>query len=546
MPLSWFAKLHGMLRGKYYIKCDGVRDDVFFNEAYEFLPKNPGGELNLQEGEFQFSIVGSATAPSYSTTRGSGPNATVRRPNNSTYNGPLIKTADGATGVIFEKFLLDGNCLNQDRVAFPNQGNLRFVNATDSKAVGVFSIAGTNYGIYLSGSVGCEVLHCVGHDHAGDFGASGAPGMFIGVHRGSDNVIANNICRDNEDDGIAISESKRFTVANNVCFGSTVASGIEVYCGDLNYEAADGVIEGNDCYDNARAGIELLHGGTALYDSIHGLTISGNTLVNNGTHGLWARGVKLTIAKNVVAANVDNGICLFNCEDTPVEGNVVYDNNTGNTAGYSGIFQYTVGITIYRVSIQGNTITNAAPGRQKYGINIADAGCADTVIGPNTFNGNETAPINDAGTRTKFVPTGQCARVYHDADQLIANGAWTVLNFNSERFDNDDIHDTVVNNNRLTCKTAGIYEITAQVQFATNGAGERFYMIRLNGAIVIADTKHKAISTVATQTGMTLTTLYQLSVNDWVEVLVYQNSGGALNVVTLANYSPEFMMVRAA
>ena len=38
-------------------------------------------------------------------------------------------------------------------------------------------------------------------------------------------------------------------------------------------------------------------------------------------------------------------------------------------------------------------------------------------------------------------------------------------------------------------------------------------------------------------------TLYELAVNDYVELVVYQSSGGALNVVSSGNHSPEFMMV---
>jgi hypothetical protein len=35
---------------------------------------------------------------------------------------------------------------------------------------------------------------------------------------------------------------------------------------------------------------------------------------------------------------------------------------------------------------------------------------------------------------------------------------------------------------------------------------------------------------------------YSLSVSDYLEAVVYQNSGGALNVNSAGNYSPEFGM----
>jgi hypothetical protein len=41
-----------------------------------------------------------------------------------------------------------------------------------------------------------------------------------------------------------------------------------------------------------------------------------------------------------------------------------------------------------------------------------------------------------------------------------------------------------------------------------------------------------------------LATVYDLSVNDYVELQAYQNSGENLDILALGNHSPEFMMVR--
>ena len=41
---------------------------------------------------------------------------------------------------------------------------------------------------------------------------------------------------------------------------------------------------------------------------------------------------------------------------------------------------------------------------------------------------------------------------------------------------------------------------------------------------------------------MSISTEYSLAVNDYVELVVYQSSGGALDVNAAANYSPEFGM----
>jgi hypothetical protein len=137
------------------------------------------------------------------------------------------------------------------------------------------------------------------------------------------------------------------------------------------------------------------------------------------------------------------------------------------------------------------------------------------------------------------------ARVFHGVLQSLANATPTVLAFDSERFDTDVIHDTVVNNSRLTCKTAGKYLITGNVEFDVNATGFRAVSVRLNvGATVIAAQQQPA--TTGTTTIVSLSTLYDLAVNDYVQLFGYQNSGGALNVAVSANYSPEFGMVRVA
>lgn len=135
------------------------------------------------------------------------------------------------------------------------------------------------------------------------------------------------------------------------------------------------------------------------------------------------------------------------------------------------------------------------------------------------------------------------ARVYHSAAQSIATATWTTLAFDSERFDNNLIHDPVTNNSRLTCKTAGLYLITAHLTFAYNNALSRSGAIRLNGTTFIAiDSRMSAGLSSATDTHISLTTLYKLAVNDYVEVQVKQDTGANLNVNAGGNYSPEFGM----
>ncbi len=134
------------------------------------------------------------------------------------------------------------------------------------------------------------------------------------------------------------------------------------------------------------------------------------------------------------------------------------------------------------------------------------------------------------------------ARVFNSANISIPDFAVTTLTFDSERFDTDAIHSATVNPGRLTARTAGKYVIVGHVAFATNAIGDRQVGIRLNGITDIGVDSRRPISLFTTQ--FSVPAIYELSVNDYVELRVFQNSGGALNVVASGNISPEFSMMK--
>ena len=138
------------------------------------------------------------------------------------------------------------------------------------------------------------------------------------------------------------------------------------------------------------------------------------------------------------------------------------------------------------------------------------------------------------------------ARAHHSAAISIPNNSETVITtLDSERYDTDTIHDTSSNTGRLTCKTAGKYIIIAQVNWNQATGGRRILSILLNGTTLIGRVE---IGSAAGGTGFTpaqtAATVYDLAVDDFVEMRVFQDSGGALNVRADSNFSPEFMMSR--
>jgi hypothetical protein len=157
------------------------------------------------------------------------------------------------------------------------------------------------------------------------------------------------------------------------------------------------------------------------------------------------------------------------------------------------------------------------------------------------------AGINDVS----YAPA---VRVYHNATQSLTSGTETALAFNTEIQDQagnaaDTMHDNVTNNSRLTCRYAGIYHVTGNIQFAGNATGSRILFLRVNGT---ASQYHAYVAIPASTTVpqvLHVSCDISLAVNDYVQLFAQQDSGGALNVnagTALAPFGCEFMMHRIA
>lgn len=130
-------------------------------------------------------------------------------------------------------------------------------------------------------------------------------------------------------------------------------------------------------------------------------------------------------------------------------------------------------------------------------------------------------------------------KVERTAAQSIPNAADTVLLFTAERWDTDAMHSTVTNTGRITCVTAGKYLVGGTVEFAVNGTGvQRRVYIRRNGVGAVGQSFVVPQSSYVAR--VSVTTLVSLAVADYVELVVHQDSGGALNVVDVDQNSPEF------
>lgn len=159
-----------------------------------------------------------------------------------------------------------------------------------------------------------------------------------------------------------------------------------------------------------------------------------------------------------------------------------------------------------------------------------------TVPNPRTWTVGELLTASKLNTDLRdgmnFLLSPPRTLLHKTASQSVNNTTWTVLTWNSEQYDNDGGHSNSTNNSRYTAQTAGWFTFTANIlwassgergaRFLKNGSGNPFGEAVINGYAVHI-------------TGWTL-----LSVNDYVEVMGYQNSGGSLLQAESLDSSPAF------
>ena len=139
-----------------------------------------------------------------------------------------------------------------------------------------------------------------------------------------------------------------------------------------------------------------------------------------------------------------------------------------------------------------------------------------------------------------FSEPPQCS-VYNSAVQSIPNSTVTAMLCPSESLDNTGMHISSVvipppaNTSRITAVAAGRYTFTGTAQFAIDGTGTgmRRLTFRLNGTTEYDLVQVAAVSTLSTVI-LSGSRTFTLAVNDYAEMVVHQNSGGALNVQALA------------
>jgi hypothetical protein len=136
-------------------------------------------------------------------------------------------------------------------------------------------------------------------------------------------------------------------------------------------------------------------------------------------------------------------------------------------------------------------------------------------------------------------------RVYNSADINILNNTETAVTFNSERFDTDAFHSTGSNTSRITIPTgfAGVYCFGGSVRFDASAVGDRLVYVKINNSQVLVNQQVTASTLVHS---ISCATIYALADADYIELFVFQSSGGTLALKQVNNFSPEFWGFRVS
>jgi hypothetical protein len=124
----------------------------------------------------------------------------------------------------------------------------------------------------------------------------------------------------------------------------------------------------------------------------------------------------------------------------------------------------------------------------------------------------------------------------HDANQSIPNNSEVPLNFNTELYDPLGMHTGSAA--QITIPRAGLWLITAGVNWELNGTGSRLIQVARNGdtnddSVSLIEAPASGIPTAQMGSG-----LQRLAVGDTVEVQVMQDSGSALNARGISPNDP--------
>lgn len=135
-------------------------------------------------------------------------------------------------------------------------------------------------------------------------------------------------------------------------------------------------------------------------------------------------------------------------------------------------------------------------------------------------------------TPTGGVFTG--ARVRRTTNQSIPNATLTMVSFDtSDLATPSTMVSIAAHPTRITFITPGVYLVGGIVEFDANVAGGRFADLFLNNTTIVAEIGGGgSVPATGQFPNLAGASIWRFAANDFIEMRIYQSSGGALNITT--------------
>ena len=277
--------------------------------------------------------------------------------------------------------------------------------------------------------------------------------------------------------------------------------------------------------------------------------LGGSTTAKTTSYTLVAADAGTVVSVNSTSATtitVNTG--LFSAGDTVTIQNwgsgavtITAGTATLNTAGSLIVPQYDGGVlyftsasaAIYFDFVQAGAVSPLTTKGDLYTF-----ASSDTRLGVGTNGQVLTADSAEATGLKWATPAGGSSTfvgcsVYESSSQSIPNATYTIRNFDLELFDTNGFHDNSTNNSRITIPSgkAGYYLVAFAQPFGTSTTGDRIFKILKNGTSV---SEHGGTPSAVYPVLEGSQVLY-LAVADYLQLNVYQSSGGSLSYDTTAD-----------
>lgn len=173
---------------------------------------------------------------------------------------------------------------------------------------------------------------------------------------------------------------------------------------------------------------------------------------------------------------------------------------------------------------------------------VGIAGSANTPAAGQVLKGIGSGQSQWGAVLPAVMGTFPSVRAHHNTTQTIGAGARAAISLNSERFDNDTMHDPGAAT-RLTFTTAGRYIVCGNVDVTPGASGGIVQVeLRVGGSTFIAtdDMPMQA----STRMRCEVTTIWDFTAASYVELTVFNGTANTITIESTASISPELMAAR--